>query len=456
MSPDEEWVNQIHAGDTRTVLDDFPDSSIHCAVTSPPYWGLRDYNHADQLGLEPTVTEYVEQLVAVGRKLRRVLRPDGSWWLNLGDTYAGGGGVTGKPDDWDDLHDDETFPDTPPARRTQYTRKTKLLVPHRVALALIDDGWVVRSDCIWKKENPMPTSVTDRLNETKEFVFHLTPQPDYWFDLDAIREPHAETSIERDEYGYASAGRQTMHCPREDREKDVTVADDQGLHPNGKNPGDVFEVAVAQCSDAHYAVFPRALIEPPIKATCPPQVCAECGTPYERESVEEPLTLDTETVPDRPQTRRALELAREANLTDEHLRACRAVGFGDAGADKYCQTGTGNNTERVEELAAEAKEVLGGYFREFTGARRTTTGWTPQCECTTDETDPGIVLDPFAGAGTTCQVAKRLGRQFVGIELNPDYVALAQQRAGIDVDEPERLSEDGQLGLAAFADGGGR
>lgn len=136
----------------------------------------------------------------------------------------------------------------------------------------------------------MPSSVKDRLNETKEFVFYLTPQPNYWFDLDAIREPHAESSIERTEYGYTSAGSQSMQCPREDREEAVTLDDDQGLHLNGKNPGDVFEVAVAQCSDAHHAIFPEQLIDPPIKATCPPQVCATCGTPYTRETGEEPRT----------------------------------------------------------------------------------------------------------------------------------------------------------------------
>jgi DNA modification methylase len=452
-----EWINQIHEGDIRTVLDALPASSIHCAVTSPPYYSLRDYGHDDQIGLEPTVSEYIEQLVTVGRKLRRVLRPDGSWWLNLGDSYAGSGGAGGQ---W--THESSGSAQyrgtagnatNGPLNESSLTRKCKMLVPHRVALALIDDGWIVRSDAVWAKKNGMPSSVKDRLNETKEFVFHLTPQPDYWFDLDAIREPHAASSIERDDYEYTSAGGQATQCPGEHREQ-VTLDDEQGLHPNGKNPGDVFDVAVAQCSAAHSAVFPEQLIKPPIKAGCPPHVCAACGTPYIRDTAEEPLTLDGDTVPERPQTCRALALARQADLTDEHLQACRAVGIGDVGTGKHCQTGTGNNDERVERLAAEAKDVLGGYFREFTGARQTTQGWTPQCDCETDETEPGIVLDPFAGAGTTCRVAKRLGRRFVGIEVNPEYVALAQQRAGIGVDEPERLSEDRQLGLTAFTDGG--
>lgn len=235
-SEDDAWVNQIHTGDVRAVLDDLPAHSIHSVICSPPYWSLRDYDHEDQLGLEPTVEHYVEQLVQIGQQIRRVLRPDGSWWLNLGDTYAGGGGVTGTSDDHDDRQTDEHSPTEAPASHSGFDRKCKLALPHRVAIALIDDGWMLRSDAVWAKTAPMPSSVKDRLNETKEFVFHLTPQPDYWFDLDAIRELHAESSIKRDEYGYTSAGGQAMQCPREDREEQVTLDDDQGLHPNGKIP----------------------------------------------------------------------------------------------------------------------------------------------------------------------------------------------------------------------------
>jgi DNA modification methylase len=411
------WTNQIHEGDALDVLDELPESSIHSVVCSPPYYGLRDYNHDDQLGLEPTVEKFVEQLVTVGQKLQRVLRPDGSWWLNLGDSYAGSGrGQWNTPsDDVKESYvpDQRTFPN----REDSVTRKSKLLVPHRVAIALIDDGWLVRSDAVWAKPNPMPSSVKDRLNETKEFVFHLTPQPDYWFDLDAVREPHKDESFDRAENGYQGAKTwATDHLPDRDG-AERTHNFDKPLHPGGKNPGDVFDVPVAQCPEDHYATFPEELIEPPIKATCPPHVCAACGTPYEREVVEESVTLDMDAEPERPQTRRALDKARQAGLTDEHLQACRAVGFSDAGAGKVCQTGAGSNAKHVQQLAAEAKDVLGGYFREFCGTRRVSKGWTSGCECDTDETETGIVLDPFAGMGTTCRVAKRHSRRFVGVEF---------------------------------------
>jgi SAM-dependent methyltransferase len=159
---------------------------------------------------------------------------------------------------------------------------------------------------------------------------------------------------------------------------------------------------------------------------------------------------------DREQGRRALERFEQSDLSHQHLRAMRAVGFTDAGQAQEVYDGHGNNDKAVERLAAEAKEVLGGYAREFLGEDRTETEWVQGCDCDTDATEAGIVLDPFAGAGTTCFVAKDLGRRFVGIDLNPDYVALAQRRVGVTVDEPARLPDrdDDQPGLDAFADGG--
>lgn len=205
-----EWINRIHEGDARTVLDALPESSIHCVMTSPPYWNLRDYHVEGQIGLESSVVEYVDQLVTVGRKIRRVLRDDGSWWLNLGDSFAGSGGAGGQ---WTDDHSGSaqyagTAGDAANGALTDtsFTRKTKLLVPHRIAIALINDGWIVRSDAVWAKPNPLPHPVKDRLHEHKEYLFHLTPAPEYWFNLDAIREPHKKASFDRDRHPYTSAG----------------------------------------------------------------------------------------------------------------------------------------------------------------------------------------------------------------------------------------------------------
>jgi DNA modification methylase len=376
-------------------------------MTSPPYFGLRDYGDDGQIGLEDSLDAYISELMAMFDELRRVVRDDGSVWLNLGDSYG--------------------------------DRKQKLLVPHRVAIELQEAGWIVRNDVTWVKPNPMPSSVKDRLNTTTEQVFHLTPASDYWYNLDAIREPHAESSHER-----MKSDAPVKPTPERDLEQAHAqsggVNEDGNLHPAGKNPGDVFQVATKPFSDAHFAVYPPELCEKPLKATCPPTVCAECGAPYERTEIED------ETVPtpntDRKQGRRALELFEDSDLSHQHLRALRSVGVTDAGQAQEVYDGHGNNTKPVERMAAKAKDVLGGYAREFLGEVRGETEWEQACDCDTDETQPGVALDPFAGAGTTCLVAKRLGRRFIGIDISEEYVAMAQSRVGVTVDQPALIQDD--------------
>jgi len=395
-----DWVNDIHQGDAYETLAEMPDSSVHMAMCSPPYYGLRDYDAEGQIGLEDSLDEYIAELVAVGEELRRVLRPDGSWWLNLGDSYAGGG--TGQ--DQSSVKETVAAPDEKPS--TTFRRKQKMLVPHRVAIALQEAGWVVRNDVTWVKPNPMPSSVKDRLNTSTEQVFHLTPEPDYWYDLDAIREPHKEDSLNRNEYSFNSAGIGSTKAPREDRHEDVVMDAEDACHPAGKNPGDVFEVTTKPFPEAHFAVYPPELCEKPIKASCPPQVCAACGAPYER-------------------------------VTEK--------------------TGEFITTERGDRSEATRPDGQNPITHSKVGTQvREHKGWTQTCDCDTDATEAGIVCDPFAGAGTTCLVAKRLGRRFVGIDLNPEYVAMAQKRVGVTVDEPERLLDADETALTAFADGGGQ
>jgi DNA modification methylase len=278
-----------------------------------------------------------------------------------------------------------------------------MLVPHRVAIALQDAGWIVRSDAVWSKPNPMPHPVKDRLNEHKEFVFHLTPEPDYWFDLDAVREPHAEASISRRERADSPrGGEETYGLP-----ENTGIGDDD-LHPNGKNPGDILNVSVKAFPEAHFAVYPPELCETPIKSSCPPKVCSECGTPWSRER----------TVDDR-EVKGGVSRIPAEQREHEHVK---------------------NFNQNDREGLTQPTDVSLG-------------DWEPGCDCEA-ETEPGIVLDPFAGAGTTALVAKRLGRRFAGIDLNPEYVAMAQKRVGVTVDEPERLLEDGETALTAFTDGG--
>jgi DNA modification methylase len=383
-----DWRNRVLTGDVRDRLDDLPADSVHMCMTSPPYFGLRDYGHDDQIGLEDELDEYIAELVDVFREIRRVLRPDGSAWLNLGDSYAtarqdhtGGEQVGGAPED-----------DYATREEGALGRKNKMLVPHRVAIALQDDGWVVRNDVTWVKPNPMPSSVKDRLNTTTEQIFHLTPEPDYWYDLDAIREPHESDRT------YRGGSIEENGNPRS---RELDTADKFGS-PAGKNPGDVFEVTTKPFPDAHFAVYPPGLCEKPIKATCPPKVCAECGSPYERE----------------------VRATRENYESFDHpQRTGGAIGGG-----------VGKNSPDTE--------------REFKG-------WSQPCDCDTDATEPGIALDPFAGAGTTLLKAKELGRRFVGVELNPEYADMARARIGLSPNDPAHVREAAsQRGFEAFTDGG--
>lgn len=412
-APIDEWTTDIHQGDVRDVLAQLPESSVHMVMCSPPYYGLRDYGVDGQIGLEESLNEYIEELVAVGEELRRVLRPDGSWWLNLGDSFAGSN--RGQWDADEGRPKESYRPDSGdlPDRETPLRRKSKMLVPHRVAIALQETGWIVRSDAVWKKPNPTPDPVKDRLNETKEFIFHLTPEPRYWFDLDEIREPHSAASQNRIHHRYTSSCAGSQRAPDEHRAAETVAMDvDDALHPAGKNPGDIFEVSVKPFSDAHFAVYPPELCETPIQSSCPPVVCAACGQPYQRDSevVEREVGGGSPAVPD-----------AETGYQDRS---------GNHQGDYGDRDGFTQPTERK----------VGD--------------WEQACDCATDATEPGIVLDPFAGAGTTCLVAKRLGRRFIGVDLNPEYVAMAQKRVGVTVDEPELLREDSETGLEVFADGG--
>jgi DNA modification methylase len=449
---DRSWINDVHQGDAAETLAEMPESSVHMAMTSPPYFGLRDYGVEGQIGLEDSLTEYIDTLVDVGKELRRVLRNDGSWWLNLGDSFAGSWGAQSK-DDEVNHRGREAYPGKNPGRNGSLRRKSKMLVPHRVTIALEDAGWVVRADCPWVKPNPMPHPVKDRLHEHKEFVFHLTPEPDYWFDLDAVREPHQEESVRRTGNSYENSGTTADAYPDRESSDYIGTEPEDALHPNGKNPGDVLKIPVKAFPEAHFAVYPPKLCETPIKSSCPPTVCVACETPYVRNITDVPVWEYDRSEVEREQLKTALDRFEQSALTEEHLDAIRAVGFTDTASGKQ-QSGAGRNTARTERLASEAKDVLGGYFREFTMTAHRVGDLEQVCDCDTDATEPGIVLDPFAGAGTTCMVAKTLGRRFIGIDLNPDYVALAQKRVGVTVDEPERLLDDSEQAMLPLADGG--
>lgn len=279
------WV--IHCGDALEVLRTLPDGSAHCCVTSPPYWGLRDYGIKGQVGLERTPEEYVAKLVDVFREVRRVLRDDGTLWLVLGDCYATGAGKVGECPGGGEQgarwrgdgskHDYGLGPLTQPNRMPIDGLKPKDLVgiPWRVAFALQADRWWLRSDIIWQKMNAMPESVTDRPTKAHEYIFLLSKAAKYYYDADAIREEHSPESLARYEYGlHTSApqdGKIAASGCSEGNIRALGRSNRMGDNINylGRNKRSVWTAPTRGFPAAHFATFPPALIEPCILAGCP-------------------------------------------------------------------------------------------------------------------------------------------------------------------------------------------
>jgi DNA modification methylase len=245
--------NTILAGDARDVLAGLIPESVDCCITSPPYVaGLRDYGRPGQLGQEPTVTAYVSNLRAVLRQVHRLLKPGGSLWLNLGDAHA--------------RHPRQGTP-----------RGSLLLAPQRVALALWEDGWIVRNVAIWHKPNPLPQSARDRLSPTYETIIFATKERRYFFDLDAIRVPHLSAA----RIGHSAPGLRRLYQGNNTGLSKLRAAGQVG-NPRGKNPGDVWTVPTAIDRLGHQATFPEALIERPVLAACPERICVQCDQPWIR------------------------------------------------------------------------------------------------------------------------------------------------------------------------------
>jgi DNA modification methylase len=249
------------------------DESVDCIVTSPPYWGLRDYKVPGQIGLERTPEEYVAQIVACFRECWRVLKPMGTAWLNLGDSYAanfpGGKGrrssVPGQRWGQDARIDEEK---KPPRIVPQYLKPKDLVgIPWRVAFALQADGWWLRRDIIWAKPNPMPESVTDRCTSSHEYVFHLAKAERYYYEADAIREAYNESSLSRYSYEFG-------HGPAAAAAKSPAVGNGDGHscqpNPKGRNARSVWTIATQPYPGAHFATFPEELARRCILAGCPP------------------------------------------------------------------------------------------------------------------------------------------------------------------------------------------
>lgn len=356
------------------------------AVTSPPYWGLRDYGVAGQLGLEATPAEYVARLVEVFRELRRVLRDDGTFWLNIGDRYCtrpngsmwGNNSITSMSSHiaYRDAHGKRSSK-TP--RELGVKHKDLFGLPWEVAFALRADGWYLRSEIVWHKPNPLPESVQDRPTKSHEHVFMLAKSETYYYDAHAIREPVSGTARPR------GAGVNPKAAANSAGNRQNASFSGAVRHQVAKrNKRSVWTVATQPYDGAHFACFPPNLIKPAILAGSSPRVCGACGTPWKRQ-------VEKERVHPTPRGRR---------LAEAHSSRMEGVSY--AGGTEKTTLGQPYIVQR-------------------------TTGWDSTCEHD-DDTGRAIVLDPFMGSGTTAQVAQDLGRDWIGIELNPDYHSLIAER----------------------------
>jgi DNA modification methylase len=261
--------HRIIQGDCIEGLRTLPDASVHCCVTSPPYWGLRDYGHDGQIGLEATPEAYVDRMVEVFREVRRVLRDDGTCWVNLGDSYSGG--KTGRDDAdrtirlrgnaGDTIRQGDVYACKNRTVPDGLKPKDLVGIPWRVAFALQADGWWLRQDIIWHKPNPMPESVRDRCTKAHEYVFLLTKSERYFYDAEVLREPYAD-----------GVGKDRLACPKASVGRGGNEANrlrSEFYKNGGRNRRSVWTVTTKPYSGAHFATMPPDLVEPCILAGCP-------------------------------------------------------------------------------------------------------------------------------------------------------------------------------------------
>ena len=257
---------QILEGDCLQMLKRLPSKSINTCITSPPYWGLRNYNDEEkQLGMEDTPEEFVDNLVKVFREVKRVLRDDGTVWLNLGDSYSSGGRTTTTNQS---LRGDKNYGVTRPKPSKGIKPKDLIGIPWRVAFALQQDGWYLRQDIIWNKPNPMPESVKDRCTKAHEYIFLLSKNVKYYFDNEAIQ----EDSVSINSKGEVGKANSTINIGKSVADKEgFEIRDglkDMGVYRQ-KNKRSVWTVTTKPYKDAHFATFPHDLIEPCVLAGCP-------------------------------------------------------------------------------------------------------------------------------------------------------------------------------------------
>ncbi|MFH1833910.1 MAG: site-specific DNA-methyltransferase [bacterium] len=393
-------ISGAFTGDSRELIKKLPARSVQCVVTSPPYWALRDYGDGKRpglMGLEPTVHDYVAAVVDFFREVKRVLRKDGSVWLNMGDTYTQGGrGSAGASfKGWGVRKYQNAGPAMDAVggviKVEGMGRKQLIGVPWRVALALQDDGWLLRTEVIWDKPNATPESVPDRPQRSHEYLFLLSRSTKYYYDKYAVTCPVTGSAHPRGAGVHPKAETAPDHT-RSNSSFSSAVRDlvDRRLMRT------VWSIPTQPCPNAHFATFPEDLVAPCVMLSTPPMCCGVCGKPWKR-------------------------LVK--------------VAYTNPG-------GRTTNGPRARERSERRS------FEKRLERSIETVGWEPVCRHR-DPSGRSIVLDPFFGTGTVGRVAEDHGRNWIGFELNPDYEKFWRRRTsqiafpGLEEGWPTNAQEKG-------------
>ena len=376
---------RIIIGDVRDGLRSLAAGSVQCCVTSPPYWGLRDYGVDGQIGLEATPERFVETMVEVFGEVRRVLRDDGTLWLNMGDSYFGGG-RGGNPEESEyrkQATNKGSLVASPNWKKITCGLKPKdlCMMPWRVAMALQADGWWLRSVICWHKRSPMPESISDRPTSSWEPIFLLAKRDRYYYDAEAVKERLTDEAVKRQAYGFKNMYGGIIEANQhvENRKRSDAKSYGADYIPGGRNMRNVWSLSAEPYSEAHFATFPSEIPRRAIRAgTSEKGCCPACGAPWER-------------------------VVERTNMVIEP-------------------------SGRDGRIPGNGQRSTSGTMVEPPSQR--TVGWTPGCACPPSDPVPCVVLDPFLGSGTTIAAARQLGRHGVGIELNPTYADMARVRIG--------------------------